>query len=179
VLAKGVHWRVSYTTHPASDDRIDKRLHEQATFVLIRTRSPDWRITDEEMISRYKQQYRVEQGFAWLKSTADINPAFLHTPHRIAALCFIYCLGLMIWNITQRTVRKNLKEWGQGLPYHRNNPSSNITTRFLYELFPTVVSQSIRVDGAHAETRLVGFTEVHALACRALGMNPKAYQPVR
>lgn len=176
-LAKGEHWRVTYATNQASEEHITAKLIEQSTFVLIRTRTEGWDISDEEMIRRYKQQYRVEHGFAWLKSTADVNPAFLHTPHRIAALCFIYCMGLMIWNITQRTVRKNLNAWGTGLPYHRNKPSSNITTRFLYELFPTVVTQTIRIGTTPPEKRLLGLTPVHDLACRALGTTAGIFSP--
>ena len=128
-IAHGEHWRVAYTAHPAPAEYIERRLIEQSTFILIRTRTDGWEISDEDMIKRYKQQYRVEHGFSWLKSTADINPAFLHTPHRIAALCFIYCLGLMIWNITQRTVRKNLRAWKTGLPYHRNPVSVRVVPK--------------------------------------------------
>jgi hypothetical protein len=71
------------------------------------------------MIDHYRQQYHCEHGFAWLKSGADINPMFIETPLRIASMGFIYCIGLMTWNIIQRTVRAHLKATNSGLPYHQ------------------------------------------------------------
>lgn len=173
------HWRVAYTLNSVSDTIQQQRVRRQATFVLIRNRVDGWNISDEDMIRRYKDQYRVEHGFAWLKSGADINPAFIHTPHRIAALCFIYCLGLMIWNLIQRTVRKNLKQWGKGLPYHRNIPSHNITTRFLFELFPTLGTLNLPNEKGDMEKRLLGYTDIHDLACRALEASPQIFTPVQ
>lgn len=172
------HWRVTYTTATVSYEIQQQRLRSQATFVLIRNRVDGWDISDEDMIRRYKDQYRVEHGFAWLKSGADINPAFIHTPHRIAALCFTYCLGLMIWNLIQRTVRKNLKQWGTGLPYHRNKPSDNITTRFLFELFPTLGTLNLPNQKGDMEKKLLGYTDIHELACRALEASPNIFTPI-
>ena len=85
-----VHWRVRYSVEPVDETASAARLREQASFILIRTRYEQWQITDAEMIDRYRGQYHLEHGFAWLKSGADINPMFIHTPHRIAALGFIY-----------------------------------------------------------------------------------------
>lgn len=108
-----------------------QRLNDQASFILTRTRTPGWEITDEEMIDHYRQQYHCEHGFAWLKSGAEINPMFIESPHRIASMGLISCVGLMTWAIIQRTVRAYLVANGSGLPSHRNKPSPNITIRFL------------------------------------------------
>jgi transposase len=176
-LAGKEHWRVRYTTSAVDQETTDRRLHEQATFILIRTRNKDWNMSDEDMIRRYKDQHHVEGGFAWLKSTAAINPLFLHTAHRIAALCFIYCLGLIIWNLIQRTVRNYLKQHNLGLPYHRGKPSPNITTRFLFELFPQVQTVPTTIDGKPSLT-LVGFGDWQRLAAKALGTHEREFRPV-
>jgi transposase len=177
-LAGKGHWRVKYHTSPVDKNTTSQRLHDQACFILIRTRNDGWDIDDAEMISRYKDQFHVEHGFSWLKSGADINPMFLHTPHRIAALCFVYCLGLMIWNLIQRTVRKNLTKWKKGLPYHRRKLSANITTRFLFELFPSVQTIPITLKDGTSITKLAGFGEWQELAAKALGMNENSFLPV-
>jgi len=177
-LASKEHWRVRYTTTPVSPQVTEQRLHDQATFIIIRTRSPQWTISDEEMILRYQGQYTVEHGFAWLKSGAPIDPIYLHTEHRIASLCFIYCLGLMIWNMIQRTVRTYLKATHQGLPYHRNKPSANITTRFLFELFPKVQTVPIAMDG-NRRHQLAGMEHWQRLACKALGTRVSQFEHPR
>lgn len=135
-------------------------------------------ISDTEMIERYRDQYIVEHGFSWLKTGAEINPMFLETPHRIAALCFIYCLGLMIWNLIQRTVRKNLTAWKKGLPYHRNKLSANITTRFLFELFPSVQTIPITLTNGTKTKKLAGLGQWQQLATQALGTGESAFAPV-
>lgn len=177
-LVADVHWRVRYRTTPVDDATIATRLHDQASFILIRTTSPDWTISDAEMIRRYRDQYHVEHGFSWLKTGAEINPMFLETPHRIAALCFIYCLGLMIWNLIQRTVRKTLTAEKKGLPYHRRKLSANITTRFLFELFPSVQTVPITIPGQATIKKLVGMGQWQQLAVHALGTAASAFSPV-
>jgi len=172
------HWRIRLTTAPVSDDICAQRLHEQASFILIRTRTPGWEFSDAEMIDHYRQQYHCEHGFAWLKSGADINPMFIETPQRIASMGLIYCVGLMTWNLIQRTVRAHLTATNTGLPYHRNKPSANITTRFLFELFPSVQTLVIDYENGRREKQTLGLEHWQTEACKALGTSLDAFKPV-
>lgn len=172
------HWRIRLSTAPVSDEVCTQRLHDQASFILIRTRSPDWHFTDAEMIDHYRQQYHCEHGFAWLKSGADINPLFIETPTRIASMGLIYCVGLMTWSIIQRTVRAHLTATNTGLPYHRNKPSANITTRFLFELFPSVQTVVIDDGNGRREKQTLGLEQWQVKACAALGTSLEAFKPV-
>ena len=178
---EGRHFRVRYNAVTVTDSVSEERLRDQATFVLIRTRSPGWTIDDADLIDRYKGQFHNEHGFAWLKSGPShkgLNPIFLETPTRIASLCFLYVIGLMVWSLIQRTVRKNLSAMGEGLPYHRNKPSAAITTRFLFELFPKVQTVPFRIGDGQWQKKLVGVDDVVKLACRALGTPIGNFQPV-
>lgn len=177
-LAGAQHWRVAYQIVPVTDGVSRDRLHHQASFVLIRTRNPGWNIDDAEMLERYRNQYHLEHGFAWLKSGADINPMFIHTEGRIASMGFIYCIGLIAWNLIQRSVRTYLKANNTGLPYHRNKPSANITTRFLFEIYPAVQSIVITHDDGRKEKRVLGVEHWQALGAQALGCRSDAFAPV-
>ena len=177
-LAAKPHWSITFKTKEVAPQVMRQRLKESATFLLIRNKQDGWDITDEEMLLMYKQQYRVEHGFAWLKSGGPINPVFLNTPHRISSLCLIYCFGLMIWNVIQRTVRKELKDRQAGLPYYRGKLSDNITTRFLFELFPQVAVNKIAFSDGSIQRHLSGFNEYNQLACDCLGVPKSAYTPV-
>ncbi len=176
------HYRIVYSAVAVTDEISATRLHDQATFILIRTRTQGWEIDDAELIERYKGQYHNEHGFSWLKGGAGaakgINPIFLATPTRIASLCFLYLVGLMIWNLIQRTVRMHLKKYGKGLPYRRNKPSDRITTRFLFELFPRVQTVPFTVGNGPQQKRLVGVNDVIELACKALGTRLSEMSPV-
>ena len=172
------HWRVTYAIIPVDATISRERLHEESSFILIRTAPPGWICSDEQMIDIYRQQYCVEHGFAWLKSGAEINPMFIHTPHRIAGMGLIYCLGLMAWNLIQRTVRQHLRDTNTGLPYHRGKLSANITTRFLFELFPSVQTVVVTDEKGRREKRLLGLERWQMAAAEALGCQRSAFSPV-
>lgn len=174
------HYRITYHTTPTNAEHTATRLRAQATFILIRTRNDGWNIDDTDLIDRYKGQYHNEHGFAWLKSGPShkgINPIFLATPTRIASLCFLYCIGLMIWNLIQRTVRQNLARTKTGLPYRRGKPSDRITTRFFFELFPLIQTIPCHREDGKNHNLLVGMTDITNLACRALGTEVGIFTP--
>jgi transposase len=170
-------YRWTIATADASVTETDQRLRRAATYVLVRNRLPTWELPDDDMVAAYGQQWRVEHGFAWLKSGAAINPMYLESPRRIAALCMIYHIALMIHTLIQRAIRNGLQAQGAKLPYHRNKPSDQITARFLYELFRNVTTQTIAV-GDEYEKRLHGDDEHTRQAIRAMQLSPDAYRPV-
>lgn len=155
----------------------DARLRRAATYILIRNRLPGWELDDEAMVAAYSDQWRVEHGFAWLKSEAALNPVFLESPRRIEAIGLIYHIALMIHTLIQRGIRAGLRARKWKLPYHRNKPSDNITARFLYELFRNVTSQTVTLDG-ECEKRVFGRDTHTDKAITALGVSPHAYMPV-
>lgn len=155
----------------------DARLRQAATYILIRNRLAGWNLDDEAMVASYGNQWRVEHGFAWLKSEAALNPVFLESPRRIEAIGLIYHICLMLHTLIQRGIRSGLREHGWKLPYHRNKPSNKITARFLYELFRNVCSQTISTDDA-SEKRSFGENEHTDKAITALGVSQQAYRPV-
>ena len=172
------YWRVTYTTADVEPATREANLRNAATYVLIRTREASWCIDDTEMIPAYRRQYLVEQGFSWLKSTAVINPMYLHTPHRIASLGFIYCVGLMAWNLIQRSVRSYLTTHNLGLPYHHGKKSSKITTRFLFELFANLGTATQRHLRRPPNKQLVNAHGWIYLALQALGIDQEILKPV-
>ena len=177
-LDAAMHWRVHYASTPVDAAISAQRLHDHATFILIRTRTPGWEFTDAQMIDRYRQQYHYEHGFAWLKSGADINPMFIESPDCSAAMGLIYCIGLMTWTLIQRTVRAHLVATNTELPYHRNKPSTNITTRFLFELFPSVQTIVIAHPDGRRDKQTLGLEHWQLKAIKALGTSPEAFKPV-
>jgi transposase len=175
---KQPHWRISYAITPVADDVATKRLEMSATFVIIRTRNDGWTLSDRDMISRYKGQYYNEHGFSWLKSGAAMNPIFLKTPHRVAALGFIYCIGLMVWSLIQRSVRAYLGEHHRTLPYHRGRRGKTITTRFIFELFQNVLSQRVTMPDGAVHHVVHGLSAHAARACRGLGTQLRVFRHV-
>ena len=63
-----------------------------------------------EILTAYKQQYGIEMNFRFLKDPIIVNDTFLKKPERIEALGFILLLSLMVWNLIQHVIRKDIKE---------------------------------------------------------------------
>jgi transposase len=172
------HFRLTIDIVAVTEDLLRQRLTDAATFILIRTAQPNWTLPDADMIAIYKGQYHNEHGFAWLKSGMSLNPVFLKTPHRIGSLCFIYWIGLMAYNLIQRTVRATLTANKTGLPYHRRKPSDRITTRFFLDLFAQVQIIPVTTPDGQDTKHLAGFSEWVDKACRALGTDTARFHPV-
>ncbi len=169
-------YKLEIQTKPQDEKDKKQQLNESATFILIRTRTKNWKLDDEEMVHRYSQQWRCEHGFAWLKSSAAINPMYVEKETRIASLCYIYTLALMVQTLTQRSIRNYLKTNNTELPYHRNKPSKNITTRFYYYLFRGLSTQKIKYR-EHAYKKTHGYNDTIELALKALGASETLYKP--
>jgi len=168
-------YRLNIQVTATSDEDIHHRLKQAATYTLVRHRCPRWSISDQEMVGAYNDQWRIEHGFAWLKSKAAINPIFLENNSRIEALCVIYQLGLMIHTLIQRNCRRGLQEQQITLPYHRNKESDKITARFLYELFRNVTSQTVRINGKQQQYIHGLDDDVTPRALKAMNMSNGPY----
>jgi hypothetical protein len=82
------------------------------------------------------------------------------------------------WNLIQRTVRAHLVATKCGLPYHRRKLSCNITTRFLFELFPGMQTIVLTAPDGKREQRTLGMEEWQSKAASALGVAPNAFKMV-
>lgn len=83
------------------------------TFILI-TSAPE--ISAVEVLHDYKDQYKVEQRFGFLKDPYYVGPLFLKKENRIKGLHHALLLTLLIYCLFERRVRLNLK--AEGEPFH-------------------------------------------------------------
>jgi hypothetical protein len=66
----------------------------------------------------------------------------------------------------------------QRLPYQRKKPSANITTRFMFELFPSVKTVVIVQDDGRRWKQTLGLQLWQQRAIEALGTRPDTFKPV-
>jgi transposase len=93
------------------DEVIARKRQEAACFVLL-TNVP----TTGEMAHRagdvlraYKEQYGVEQNFAFLKDPVIVNSLFLKKPERLEALGLVLLLALLLWRLVERALRVHVE----------------------------------------------------------------------
>lgn len=83
------------------------------TFILI---TNAMEISREEILHNYKDQYKVEQRFGFLKDPYYVGPLLMKKDNRLIGLHHVLLLTLLIYCLFERRVRLNLK--AEGKPFH-------------------------------------------------------------
>lgn len=96
------------------DEPAIRKVYDLArTFILI-TSAPD--IPAVEILRDYKDQYKVEQRFGFLKDPYYVGPVLLKKENRIKGLHHVLLLTLLVYCLFERRVRLNLK--AEDEPFH-------------------------------------------------------------
>lgn len=78
----------------------------ERTFILI---SNEKDLTSEEFLRYYKEQYKVEQKFGFLKDPYYVGPLFMKKAERLTALHHVLLLTLLVYSLFQLRMRRKLK----------------------------------------------------------------------
>ncbi len=96
---------------------IARKRHEAACFVLL-TNVPtagEMAHSARDVLRAYKEQYGVEQNFAFLKASVIVNSLFLKKPERLEALGLVLLLALLLWRLVERALRVHVETTGSTL----------------------------------------------------------------
>jgi len=64
-------------------------------------------LSDEEMLSHFKSQDRIEKHIRTFKGPIRVRPIFLHNQERIESLVFICMLALLVFSILEMMAKRN------------------------------------------------------------------------
>ncbi|MCK5131241.1 MAG: hypothetical protein KAR40_03715 [Candidatus Sabulitectum sp.] len=95
-------------------EKVEQTREESGCFVLP-TNTPvtgAMSHSPAEVLAAYKEQHGIEQYFSFIKNPTIMNSVFLKNPERIEVLCFIMLITLLVWNLMQHVMRRNIKESG-------------------------------------------------------------------
>lgn len=110
---------------------IAKQLAYQGCFTLgtnIDTLSAD------EVLSVYKKQSSVEQGYRFLKDPLFFTSSFFLKNHsRIIALVTVMTLALLVYSVAQRRLRQTMAQQQATLPNQIRKPTQNPTLRWIFQ----------------------------------------------
>jgi transposase len=136
---------------------IEAARQEQSHFVLLTDHLDKEVWPDAAILKEYRQQHLIEghSSFRWFKATAKVSPMFLKTPRRIAALCLVFVLALMVRNYLQFELRRQMAEQELTLPYYDRKRETELpTAELLFDLFAGVQVVQIIRDERVLERRL-------------------------
>ena len=132
------HYQLSITLEQ-DDDKCRPYTQQTGRFVLGSNVLDDHSLSAAVMLSTYKEQQGVEQGFRFIKDPCfHLNQVFLKKPERIEALMMIMTLCLLIYNLGQHPLRQRLKEQEETLPNQKGVPSTNPTMRWVFQMMKAI-----------------------------------------
>lgn len=142
--------------------------------VLATTVQPEV-CSDAEILQAYQEQNTpVEPGFRWIKNPAAISPVWLEKPERIAALAMLTVIGLLVYAVIQRQVRRYLCDHDRQIPGNKG-PTAMPTAAVVFALFTPVMCVHFAVDTT-PRFQVHGVQDYHLIVCDAVGIDQAWYQ---
>ena len=87
-------------------------------------------LSDQELVTTYKEQGGVERGFRFLKEPLFLaSSVFVKKPERIIALSLIMVLCLLVYRLAEVRLRARLAETEQTIPDQVHKPTARPTMR--------------------------------------------------
>lgn len=115
-------WQLLWETNQNALNQAKKR----DGIVLLCTNVQVERLSDAEVMKKYKEQINVEQTFDFIKSPVQIRPMWLHSPKRLAGLTLLIMIAVLLAGLIEYQTRRHIEETGElieGLmPEKRDNP---------------------------------------------------------
>ena len=113
-----------------------RRIERKSCYILATNQLDADQLTNEEIISKYKDQQKVERGFRFLKDPLFMaSTLFLKSPKRIMALTMIMTLSLLIYAALEYRIREALRQSGSQFPNQKGEETSNPTVRWVFQFF--------------------------------------------
>lgn len=145
-----------------------EQQQKKACFVLA-TNIDSKKKNDEEIFFTYKNQSGVEKGFRFLKDPLFFTSSlFITKPSRIAGLLMVMTLSLMIYNIAQRRMRKELEKQDETIPNQIGKAIKNPTLRWVFQIFEGINFIKIKIDN-EVKCLIKGLNSLHKKIIRLFG----------
>jgi transposase len=142
---------------------------KKAAFIVATNILDAQRLSDEQVISTYKEQGGVERGFRFLKDPLFLaSSVFVKKPERVIALSFVMVLCLLVYRLAEHLLRRQLMTTQQTLPNQINKPTNRPTMRWIFQCFEGIDLLHIRI-GARWHTQVLGLQAFHQQVLRLLG----------
>jgi transposase len=117
-------------------EEIERKRQETGRFILTTNILDELRVTEAEILEKYKEQSQCEQGFAFLKDPLFFADSFfVEKPERIETLLFLMSLSLLVYNLGQRELRKALKRAKTGVKNQLGKLTDRPTLRWIFQCF--------------------------------------------
>lgn len=140
---KNASLKKSYTIKTSLHERREgneQKVLLKSMFVLATNELDYEKLSNLEILSYYKEQHKVENGFRFLKDPLCLASAvYLKKPERIIALAMIMCLCLLIYSLAERKLRVALDLANETVPNQVGKGTQKPTMRWIFQMFEGVI----------------------------------------
>ena len=117
-------------------EEIEIQKKQAGRFILATNLVDDNKLKPEEVITNYKNQQSCERGFRFLKDPLFFaDSLFIENPKRIETMLCLMSLCLLVYNLGQRELRKNLKRAKIGIKNQLGKLTDSPTLRWVFQCF--------------------------------------------
>ena len=149
---------------------VEKAIEKKSRFIVATNILDAERLSTVDLLKTYKDQYKVERGFRFLKNPLCMARAvYLKKQSRIVALGFIMLLGLLIYSAIEHATRRALESHNETIPNQLRKPTQKPTARWLFELFEDVVIITIYQAGKILTKQVMNLRDELKKVLRLLG----------
>lgn len=123
--------------YPSSCTKTYQAFCHQASRFIIATDILDTaKLSDIEVLTSYKNNQKVESGFAFLKDPMFLaSTIFLKKTERIIALMMVMTICLLVYAAIEHRIRQTLVANNISVPDQKGKPTQNPTAKWLFRLF--------------------------------------------
>ncbi len=154
-----------------NSESIELLKNRAGRFIIATNRLDYQSFSPDEMLRKYKEQPKVESGFAFLKDPLFFaDSIFLKSPQRIETMAMLMGLCLMVYSLGQREVRRQLFEEKTGIPNQLGKLTVKPTLRWIFQCF-----QGIHLLVHQGIKQVVNLTEEHLFTLKFFPKSSQKY----
>lgn len=166
-----ISYQLSGTCYCLTDTKQVKD-DDTGMFILATNELDKARLSNESLLSEYKNQQKVERGFKFLKNPHFFtNSFFVKKVERMMSLLMVMTLCLMVYAAIEYRIRRALEHSKKTVLDQLNKPTQKPTTRWIFECFAGIHVLIIN----EITERILNLKDRHLFILELLG--PEYYKP--
>ncbi|MFL5625529.1 MAG: IS1634 family transposase [Ktedonobacteraceae bacterium] len=161
-------WHIQATL-TVKQPQIEQEARRKACFIVATNVLDESILSDQELVTTYKEQGSVERGFRFLKDPFFLaSSVFVKKPERIVALGLIMVLCLLVYRLAEHRLRTRLAKTEQTIPDQLNRPTARPTMRWVFQCFEGIELLHVR-SASGTQSLVLGLQPMHRLVLALLG----------
>jgi transposase len=166
------------TTVTVNQEQVEQEALRKACWIVSTNVLDPAVLSDQQLVTTYKDQGGVERGFRFLKDPLFLaSSVFVKKPERVMALSFIMVLCLLIYRLAEFRLRSRLAQTQQTIPDQVQKPTARPAMRWVFQCFEGIELLYVQTT-ATSLVLVLRLQPVHRLILTLLGpLYEKIYHP--